>query len=259
MNRTVSLIATLMLGHLCMSDVHAQTAYQPALKGFQFYVGLSGSGEQMSGRRSESFNEENLLLGSPARTQTVYTNNLRMLEKNAVVSLMTGFLWKIPTLPLLIGPEIYAGRGNALSAVKDVRLDPFVGGENRLYSTDFQRKSFYGILMRVGYQFCEKYLVSLSLGIDRSQFSIERSLHYDGTVPATLIKRTPWLNGVVLGVGLERIFNQFIVGLDCRMIQYRKYNSVDNVDVAAGVTPAFLNFSVQPKITMVSLRVSYRF
>jgi opacity protein-like surface antigen len=182
-----------------------------------------------------------------------------MKERNVVPSGMAGFLWKIPAVPFWVGPEVCVGRGNTTSSVSDVRLDPFGGGENRIYKTDFQRKLFYGALIRFAYQFYQEYLVYLSAGVDHSQFSIKRTLHHQATVPATSIQRTKNMNGTVFGLGVEKNFNQFIVGFDIKMIQYRKYNVVDDVRVAHGVDPAFLNFPVQPKIRMFSLRVAYRF
>lgn len=249
---------TLMVyGFILVTQINAEAA--STLKGFQFYMGMSGGMERMSGQRGEGLDEENQRLGAPNRTKTTYTSNLEMSEKRAVGSLIAGFLWKIPRVPIFIGPEVYVGSGGATSSFSDVRLDPFGADENRYYNTEFQRKLFAGALMRLGYQFCERYLAYLSFGLDRSQFSIKRALHHEQAVPATTVKRTKTLSGPMFGIGLERIFDQFVVGFDFKTIQYQKYNSNDDVRVARRVTPAFLNFSVRPKIKIFSLRVSYRF
>jgi hypothetical protein len=245
------------LTYLCTGNAQAGTTYQPTLKGFQFYAGISGGGKQLSGRRSDSIDEEDIN-NTPARLQTSLRNQ-RISEKNAVVSIMAGFWWKMPRVPLLIGPEIYLGRGNTLSSVKDTRSDPFVPGFFRTYSTDFQRKLFGGAVIRLGYQFCENYLAYLSFGADRSQFSLERAFRYNDDVPGTLIKKTKGLNGAVFGAGLEKSVDKFIVGIDCRVIQYRRYNSVDPLQVSPGNEPASINFSLKPTIINLSLRVAYRF
>lgn len=251
-------LATLY-GLLLLTQAHAEAP--PASKAFQFYMGIAGGIETMAGKRSEGLDEENQAAAVPPRTKTTYTNNLSMSERSGIGSLMAGFLWKVPNFPVLMGPEIYIGRGSTASSFSDVRLDPFnlALREARYYTTDFQRKLFSGVLIRAGYQFCEKYLAYLSFGFDRCQFSIKRALRHEQAVATTMVNRTKTLNGVVFGIGLEQTFDQFIVGFDFKAIQYRTYNSVDNVQVAPGVTPAFLNFSVQPKIKMFSLRISYRF
>lgn len=248
-------LATLY-GLLFLTQAHAE-APTPS-KPFQFYMGIAGGIETMAGKRSEGLDEENQALGPPNRIKTIYTNNLEKSERSAVSSGIIGFLWKIPTFPILIGPEIFVGSGSTTSSFSDVRFDP-ISGESRYYMTDFQRKLFSGALIRLGYQFCERYLTYLSFGFERGQFSIKRTLHHEQNVLATSIKRTKALTGTVLGIGIERSFDQFIVGFDFKAIQYRTYNSIDNVQVGPGVTPAFLNFSVQPKIKMFSLRIAYRF
>lgn len=252
-------LATLY-GLLLVTQAHAEAP--PASKAFQFYLGIAGGIETMAGKRSEGLDEENVAVVGAPRIKTTYTNHLSLSERSGIGSAMAGFLWKIPNVPIMMGPEIYIGRGSTASSFSDTRLDPFNNApnfESRNYTTDFQRKFFSGILMRFGYHFCEKYLTYLSLGFDRSQFFIKRTLHHQIGVETTAVKRTKTLNGTVLGIGLERAFDQFIVGFDFKAIQYRTYNSVDNVLVAPGVTPAFLNFSVQPKIKMFSLRIAYRF
>ena len=251
-------LATLY-GLLLLTQAHAEAP--PASKAFQFYMGIAGGIETMAGKRSESLDEDNqnVILPPFRRTITSYTNNLSMSERSGIGSLMAGFLWKVPNFPVLMGPEIYIGRGNTASSFSDIRLDPFNNIETRYYTTDFQRKLFSGALMRFGYQFSEKYLAYLTLGFDRSQFCIKRTLRHEAAVPTTMVKRTKALNGMVFGLGLERAFDQFIVGFDFKTIQYQTYNSNDNVQVNPGGRPAFLNFSVQPKIKMYSLRISYRF
>src|SRR5690606_22832850 len=77
----------------------------------QFYLGLSGGAERMTGKRSESFTEDDPLSNRIKiidQTQSMSTNN-------AMTSLLAGFSWKLSNLPVLLGPEIYFGRGNTSS------------------------------------------------------------------------------------------------------------------------------------------------
>ncbi len=155
-----------------------------------------------------------------------------------------------------MGAEGYFGRGNALSSVRDTRA---AGANNRFYSTDFQRKFFYGGLLRVACEFCPSYLASFSLGIDRSQFLTKRILTFDPTVTTTFVSRTKGFNGVLFGLGFEKHFGHFGVGLDLKMIQYRRQQTADPVAVPAGQGPATMNFSIRPIIYSAAFRLCYVF
>lgn len=144
MNRKIILFLAVLCGLSLTEGVYANTSspegYCP--RPLQFYAGMVGGVERMNGRRSESLSEFNA--GTGATVVTTYSDNLRMLENNATLSLLGGFLWKLLPLPIVIGPEFYFGRGNARSTVTDtLDVDP-VSGNRRLYSTEFQRKFFYG-------------------------------------------------------------------------------------------------------------------
>ena len=248
MNRKISLLIAMMCVQGLMAEVRANTPQKP----IQFYAGLSGGIERMNGRRTEGLTE--IVGGAPF--QSIYTTNKRMLENNATVSFIAGFLWKFPPLPLLMGPEFYFGRGNALSNVTDIRRDP-AGVNNRFYSTDFQRKFFYGGLIRVGYQFCRDYLISFALGIDRSQFLTKRVLVLVPTIIPTIVQRTKGFNGFLYGLGFEKHFEHIIVGLDLKLIQYRRQLTQDDFTLPTG--PASTNLSVRPVLYSAALRFCYRF
>jgi hypothetical protein len=207
---------------------------------------LWGGIDRMTGRRTEQLSEV-------AVGVTTYTDNKRILENNSTISVVGGFLWKFPPLPILMGPEVYFGRGNAMSSVTATTQD---GVGNRYYSTDFQRKFFYGGLIRVGYLFCPDLLGSLSLGIDRSQFLTKR------TLATNLINRTKGFNGVSFGCGLEKHFGHFGFGLDVKLIQYRRQRTTDPVTlgvVQLGAVQSDLSFSVRPIIYSAALRFCYLF
>jgi len=219
-------------------DAPHQTLVERPLK---YYVGLVGGIERMTGRRTEGLSE--------AAASTVYADNKRILENNSTISAVGGFLWKFPPLPIWMGMEAYLGRGNALSSVTATTPDAL--GNNRYYSTDFQRKFFYGGLIRVGHFFCPDLLGAISLGIDRSQFLTKRALN------ANIINRTKGFNGFLFGLGVEKHYGHLGVGLDLKLIQYRRQLTSDPVDLAAGA--GHLNFSVRPVMYSVALRLCYLF
>jgi hypothetical protein len=243
MNRKIIFLVAMVFGASMKStyaedDIPHQTLIE---KPVQFYTGLVGGIDRMTGRRTEQLSE--------AAAITTYTNNMRMLENNSTISLVGGFLWKFPPLPILMGPEVYLGRGNAMSSFTATTQDAL--GNNRYYSTDFQRKFFYGGLIRVGYLFCPDLLGSLSLGLDRSQFLTKR------TLTTNFINRTKGFNGVSLGAGVEKHFGHFGFGLDVKLIQYRRQLTSDRVGAVAGAGD--LNFSVRPIVYSAALRFCYLF
>jgi hypothetical protein len=253
MNRKIILLLTALSGQFLTQSAYAYTdSSQKHCPPLQFYAGMVGGIERMNGRRTDSLSET---FGGVPITST-YAENLRMLENNATLTFLGGFLWKLPTLPVLVGPEFFFGRGNATSNVTDTRLNP-AGANYRFYSTDVQRKFFYGGLIRIGHNFCNDYVVSLSFGIDRSQFLTKRILAIDPLARATVIKRTKGFNGFLYGVGLERSFKHVIVGIDLKLTQYRRQLTEDPVSITTG--PANTNLSVRPIIYSAGIRLCYRF
>lgn len=246
----VGLICIQMFSKNIFANSESTNHHCPPL---QFYAGMVGGIDRMNGRRSESLTET---VAGTSRI-TSYTSNFRMLENNAYLSFMSGFLWKLPPLPILIGPEIYLGRGNTRSTITDASHVNPANGQKRLYVTEFARKFFYGGLIRIGYHFCRDYLVSFSLGIDRSQFLTKRYFALDSTVTPTIINRTKGFNGVLFGLGLEKRIKSLIVGIDLKLIQYRRQLTMDPISIPT--SPAASNFSARPILYIAGLRLAYVF
>ena len=206
MGRKLSLISALLCSSLISHNACAETP--PSSKPFQFYGGVSLGVERMEGSRSESVSEDNANLGNNTYITTTYSNNKTMKGNNAVVSALAGFLSKISTTSFYIGPELYVGRGNTKDSLNNTHagIQPTLGGGyNVYYSTSIQRKYFYGALIRLGYKFCNTYLGSVSIGIERGQFLRKRvSDNYNPDALPTTINKTKNINGFLLGVGLEK-------------------------------------------------------
>lgn len=257
MSYKICLLTALFCVQGFVGSAHAETSPPRVSKPVQFYLGVAGGVERMSGRRSESLNEESAAAAG-VRVISVYSDNRRMTENNPSLSGMAGFVWKLPSVPVMMGPEVFLGRGTTLSSLKDTRLD--TTPENRFYMTDFQRKTFYGALVRLGFQFCQTYFTYLSVGVDRAQFSITRAIANDqGNVPTTRAQYTKWFNGFLLGVGFEKTIASLKVGIDLRMVNYRKRSFGDSMNVAPGIAPALLSFSARPVVYSAGLRISYLF
>lgn len=226
----------------------------------QFYAGLSGGLERMTGRRADSITEDSPLAAGTFVT-TVFANK-GMNETNVATSLVSGFLWQFPQSSILLGPEIYIGRGNTISTIQDERPDLNIGGGNsfRHYSTILQRKIYTGLLLRAGYQFEENYLGYVSAGYDKGQFAVDRVMTYEPqTLAATRATNTKWLNGLLVGFGLEKKCSSFIVGLDFRIIKYNTLRITDGLNNAVGFLPGSMNFSTSPRVYSGTLRISYQF
>lgn len=205
------------------------------------YLGIVGGIERLSGRQSESFTN--------AGATTVMSLNRRMLENNSTLSFVGGFLWKFPPLDILMGPEFFFGRGNAGSSFF------FNDTANNSYSNNFQRKFFYGGLIRVGSDFCHNYFTWFSVGIDRSQFMTKRVLTLAvAPIGTYLASRTKGFNGVLIGLGIERSFKNVIVGLDLKRIQYKRQLPTDDFGNGAS-----LFLSVRPVIYSAAIRLCHRF
>jgi len=260
MNRKILLLLAALVGLTFTGEAYANTseeayAYTPPesdISPVVWYAGMVGGIERMTGRRSESLTET--IANVP--TVTTYGIDHRMLENNGNLSFVGGFLIGPYSESIRIGPEFFFGRGNALSNVSDTRLDP-AGAINRFYSTDFQRKFFYGGLVRIGYLFCEKYFLSLSIGIDRSQFRTKRIFALDPNFVANVIDRTKGFNGFLFGVGFEKLFKNFIIGIDFKLIQYRRQSNDDSLVITN--IPASSNLSIRPVMYTTGIRLCYRF
>ncbi|MBM3632126.1 MAG: hypothetical protein FJX03_00235 [Alphaproteobacteria bacterium] len=219
-----------------------------------YYVGMVGGIERLTGRRTEGLTET----VAGGKVTTSYSLNRRILENSGTVSFMGGMMWRLNPLPIYMGPEFYVGRGSALSSLVDTRPDSTTTN-SRVYSTDFQRKLFFGGQLRTGFFFCKNYLASFSFGIDRSFFLTKRVLAFDAraAVSPTLVNRTKGFNGLLFGLGLEKHWNHFLVGLDVKLIRFR--SQTNDVSLPIATSPAVSNFTVRPVLYSIGLRMGYKF
>ncbi len=261
MKHRIPLIVAFLLLNPLAERVNAQSAPAPTPTQSstdmpQFYVGLSAGFEHLTGYRSERFISHN-----PPSTSKVFSDNKKIFSRSDIaLSGIAGFLWKIPNLPLSIGPEVYLGQGNGRDVVKSTYHDALIL-ENRTYTAELKRKLFYGLMVRAGWNFWKEYFGFLSLGVDFSQFMTDRLMITDNANPLNFntLRKTNRLTGFLMGIGIEKRFGSLCVGIDLKSITYKKKSFFDTLNPDTVLAPNQLEFSARPKIYSLSLRISYLF
>jgi len=236
----------------------------PPAKPLQFYVGLSGGINSMTGRRDEKVTN----YPDPAQPVNIFSDNLRFSNKNAFYSAFAGFTWNISKLPLFMGPEIYLGRTNTESERRaSVRYEG--DGTVRTMQTSIQQSNFAGTSAQIGINFPHQTRSYLSLGIEFSRFHhstfyIPRSaIAAVGAVEDLLppsFATTKCLKGFVWGIGAEKAYKNFRFGGDIRFINYKTFKAsytTNNPDPLAPVDVIINSF--KPKNIRFSLRFIYDF
>ncbi|MBX9804381.1 MAG: hypothetical protein K2Y18_01360 [Alphaproteobacteria bacterium] len=257
MNRKLSLIVAALCGYGMVETAQAT----PCPKLVEFYAGVSGGIEQLSGFHSDSFAvnaapEENRVFADKS--------SFPSSNKGTVITGMTGILWNIPTLPFYLAPEIYIGKGDRESTFRVNYVDNFpVPADNRTYSSLLQRKSFYGALLKAGYKFYQTYTVYISAGLDVGNFSITRSMTKDVGIPDTntsTVRTNKSFTGLLWGIGFEKQMGSFKVSLDFKGVNYGRKNFVDAITTTNG-TPGLttLGYTAKPKIYAGSIGFAYLF
>jgi len=259
MNNKTTLMAVCALLTASTGTVNANTTPAPApiqsSTSFpQFYAGLSGGFENLTGHRSEE-----LISTDPASTPQTFSDN-KKFNARADIALcgIAGFLWKVPNLPISIGPEIYLGQGSGSDVVKKT-YDDARAGEVRTYSAEFKRKLFYGIMVRSGWNFWKEYFGFISLGADFSQFMTDRLMVTNAADNQNSFRGRKRLTGFLTGIGLEKRFGSMCVGIDFKRITYKQQNFLDTFNPTPGRPPNQLAFSAKPRVYSLSLRLSYFF
>lgn len=259
-------LGLLILGHGFTAGQANANVTLPS-KAVQFYVGLSGGVERMSGRQNQSISYPGgAALGVP--TSIPFLSNVSQSSKNGLYSAFGGFTWNIPSIPFFLGPEIYIGRSN--TEIENRITIPEVGTlTNRSMQTSIQSSNFIGGSLQVGAHLPMQSRAYVLMGLDSSQFRyttfyVPRSnLGLGGAGPdlaASSFATKKWKSGFIWGFGLEKEFKCFRVGGEIRFIQYRELKVSYNTDSADAVhSLETINNAFKPKIIRFSLRASYLF
>jgi hypothetical protein len=132
---------------------------------------------------------------------------------------------------------------------KESSHDHAIGDTKDLQSTLKQRLTI-GFILRAGFYLTnsQNNFLYVLMGIDQSKFENKFILANTDPLAATpplFEKRTKFLRGPVIGIGFERKFNRFKVGID---IRYTNYSAWDKYSKKAAVSNDVISVSFKPKI-----------
>lgn len=218
------------------------------------YIGFSGNIDHLSGKRKDTVTEDD---GGGTIVTTHLNNGKNMSNTNVGITAFGGLLWQPTAYPIVFGPELYFGRSTVNSRFSDVRED--LVPQNRFYRKELERQYNYGIVARGGVKYnCLAFL--LTVGFDRGHFKERTVLTYDPTNIKTIIySKSKALSGLVLGAGVEKQINHFVIGIDFRYTRYKKVTTHHTFNAGAGLIPGTITLNAHPKIFATALRVSYQF
>lgn len=248
----------------CLSMIGEAHANPQLSKPVQFYAGLSGGIQHMSGKRNESvFNAPNSTI-----TFADGISSSSLSSNNGHYSLFGGFSMTIPNVPIFIGPEISIGRGNTQNEHAESVIDEATG-LRRAMQTQIRQLNFLGGSLQVGTQLPWQSRGFVLLGIDLSQYRystlyVPRSANainpaVDDFPPASFAS-TKWLRGFMWGIGLEKEYKCFRVGGDIRVVTHKMFRKSFDAPSGNAARPIdAINSFFKPKVMRFSLRFSYLF
>lgn len=256
MNRKITLLVTTVFLSTtggAFANASSGTSTASGTKPVQFYAGLSGGIDWMGGKRSEQ-----ILTG--AGTNLSFSSNSSLSSNGISAKGIGGFLWTIPTTFFVLSPEAYFGRGNTDITLQASAVDPAIPTDKGLQSTLLHTLTL-GFIVRAGFYLenCQNNLLYLLIGVDRSKFENKfafSSGDVGASVPTVFDKRQKWLNSPIFGLGFERKFTNFKVGVD---IRFASYSTWGNYTRTAAVSDDVLSIQFKPKLISTSLTLCYVF
>jgi hypothetical protein len=241
------LLAIIALSALCVKAGKSAESTTP-----QFYAGVSIGHDRMTAKRTED-------LRTVIGTQMYFANNKTQRTNGVSGKAIAGFLWMVPNTPFVLSPEVYIGHGSGQITLQESGHDPLAPA-NRGYQSTFKQSLTLGIALRAGFYLTgdNNFLYGL-IGIDRSKFENKFTLSSNDLLnPVTTFfeKRSKFLKSTIFGIGFERKFNTFKVGIDSRYMPYSEWNNYSKT-VATSNDKITVRF--RPKIFSTSLTFAYIF
>ena len=244
------LLAIIALSALCVKAGKSAESTTP-----QFYVGVSVGHDRMTAKRTED-----LLTG--AGTQLYFSKNKTQRTNGVSGKVIAGFLWTVPNTQFVLSPEVYIGHGSGQITLQESTHDPVgLGDTDKGYQSTFKQRLTMGLVLRAGFYLMDdnNFLYGL-IGIDRSKFENKFTLSSGdigiNPVPNVFEKHSKNLKSKFFGVGFERKFNSFKVGIDCR---YMPYSAWKNYSKTAPVSDDKISIQFKPKVVSTSLTFGYLF
>ena len=253
------LLAIIALSALCVNaGKSAQTAEATkstevaTARPVEFYVGVSVGHDRMTAKRTEQ-------VVTALNAHLPFSTNKTQTRNGMNGKVIAGFLWTVPNTAFVLSPEIYIGQGSALT----LKESAFAEADNAMktYKSTLKQSLAVGAVLRAGFYLTgdNNFLYGL-VGIDRSKFENKFMLSstemHGEAVPTLVEKRRKFFNSPVFGIGFERKFNAFKVGIDCR---YTSYSAWGNYSKKILVSEDTLSISLKPKITSTSLTFCFLF
>ena len=248
------LLAIIALSALCAkAEESAQTA-QPTevatARPVEFYVGVSVGHDRMTAERTEQ-------IVTGRGTQISFSKNKTQRTNGISGKIIAGFLWTFPNTAIVLSPEFYIGQSGAQVTLQESGHDPAIPAD-KSYQSTLKQSLTMGWALRAGFYLTgdNNFFYGL-IGIDRSKFENKFTLNstdVGGPVPALVERRSKFLKSPIFGVGFERKFNTFKVGIDCR---YLSYSAWGNYSKIAEVSDDKITARFKPKLISTSLNFSY--
>ncbi len=223
-------------------------------KAIEFYAGISLGWDHLIAKRQEQLvTHQNRIL--------TFSDNKSQTGNGLTGKIVAGFLWTVPNTAFVLSPEIYLGQGNAEITKKESAHDPDEPADKEFQSTLRQRLTM-GFILRAGFYLTNRennFLYAL-VGIDQSKFEnkfILSSTQVGATeVPTLFEKRSKYLRSPVIGLGFERKFNKFKVGIDVRYMNYAAWGKYAK---KAAVSNDLVSVKFKPKVISTALTFCYLF
>ncbi len=193
-----------------------------------WYAGGSANWEYFFGKRTDEFTS---VIGSPASL----SSNQSFHNSEAGFSLFTGFLCNISDTCWHWGLEPYAG---------------YKFNENTISPSgstlSLERRWDFGLDLRVGRLICEDTFLYVRAGPEASQF------RYKSSDEAGNAYSHKWIPGGHFGVGIEKEFSCFRLGLEVAYSMYTREKIMLAADPIGGQT----SINAKPRVLSVNLRLS---
>lgn len=237
--------------HIYAENAHAKSSSE---KTVEFYAGISLGWDHMIAKTNEE------LVAGATNTKLNFSN--RSQTANGLTGkVIVGILWNIPGTKFVLSPELYIGQGNAQITRTESLQDP-IGNTDKTLQSSLKQGLNMGIVLRTGFYLtqCQNNMVYLLIGVDQTKFenrfTLSSTPFFGGYIPPVSEKRSKFLRSPIIGVGFEKKFCRFKVGIDLR---YLNYSAWDKYAIQAPVSNDKVYIKFKPRIFSTTLNICYLF
>lgn len=230
-----------LLGTLASSLTQATAPHTCFNSGM--YVGGALNFEHMDGHRTDDIQG----MRNNISYAKVYANDIGMKDNSFGGEAYLGYLYRLPDTNIVLGLEPFVGYNDNKDNVSAL----LAANELSRVAAQVKRKWNLGFLARLGYVFCDSYMVYAVAGPDWGQFKYDwRESHFDDNKASN----HKWLTGLRYGIGIEKEFEYIRVGVQATMTNY-KSSTLHSLEADGDTVSARIN----PDVLTVGIRVSFPF